>query len=89
MDLPVNLPVAILGVLLVVAGIVYKLGITAAEHGELRRMRQRHRDAMNEAGRPLSEREAASVTTLILFLLSPGGLMTAGVVVIFLSFKFL
>jgi hypothetical protein len=44
---------------------------------------------MSEFGRPLSEREAASATALILFLLSPGGLITAGLLVIFLSIRFL
>ena len=89
MDLPVNIPVAIVGVLLIVGGIVYKIGSTAAEQNELRQMRRRHQDAMSRFNRPLSEREAAGAASLILFLLSPLGLITAGVVVIFLSIRFL
>ena len=89
MDLPVNIPGAIVGVLLIVAGILYKLGSTGSEQNELRQMRKRHQDAMSEFNRPLSEREAAGGASLILFLLSPLGLIMAGLVVIFLSIRFL
>ena len=41
MDLPVNLPVAIVGAVLIMAGILYKMRITGAEQDELRRMRTR------------------------------------------------
>jgi uncharacterized membrane protein HdeD (DUF308 family) len=89
MDLPANVPVAVVGALLIVAGIVYKLRMTAEEQDELHGMRRRHQGVMSEFGHPLSEREAASAKALILFLLSPLGLIVAGVVVIFLSIRFL
>jgi uncharacterized BrkB/YihY/UPF0761 family membrane protein len=83
-----NIPVAPAGVLLIVAGIVYKMSSTKAGQNELRQTRRRRQDAISQFNRPLSEREAASAAFVILFVPSPLGLIITGVVVIFLSITF-
>jgi hypothetical protein len=75
-------PLIIVGVVLIILGTTAKRGITEDEQHELEMRRRRRQGVISDFNRPLSEREVTVAADALVFLLSPRGLIIAGVVLV-------